>query len=151
MWRASGCGCAGCMIGRDAACLMERLGSRSSQGSRLGQTGAQATSWTSDTLVVCKAAAGVGQSLLVARTAGQLSGSMSTSASYDDSSASSVALVNEGTTGGGSVTVVGADFGASRCVECGGGMGRGEWDRQGKGQGVGMLDGAMYVYARAAL
>ena len=92
------------------------MGSRYSQGSRLGQTGAQATSWTSDTLVVCKAAAGAGQSLLVAMTAGQLSGSMSTSASYDDGSVSSVGLVNDGTTGGGSVTVVGADFGTIRCV-----------------------------------
>ena len=90
------------------------MASRYSQAGRSGQTGAQATSWTSDTIVVCKAAAGLGQSLLVAMTAGALSGSMSTSASYDGSSVSSVALVNEGTTGGGSVTVVGADFGTSR-------------------------------------
>ena len=90
------------------------MGSRVSQGSRLGQTGAQATSWTSDTLVVCKAAAGVGQSLVVAMTAGEVSGSMSMSASYDASSVSSVAPVNVWTSGGGSVTVAGADFGTSR-------------------------------------
>ena len=99
------------------------MGSRYSQGSRMGQSGAQATSWTSDTVVVCKAGAGVGQSLVVAMTAGSLAGSMTTSASYDVSSVSSVATVNEGTTGGGSVTVAGADFGTSRCVGRGGGLG----------------------------
>ena len=107
-WCEAGAGSDEGMVGRSV-----------SQGSRIGQTGAQATSWTSDTLVVCKAAAGVGRSLLVAMTAGAVSGSMSGGASYDTSSASSLALVNEGTTGGGSVTVAGADFGTSRCAACG--------------------------------
>ena len=104
-WCEAGAGSDEGMVGRSV-----------SQGSRIGQTGAQATSWTSDTLVVCKAATGEGHSLLVAMTAGALTGSMSAVVSYDVGSASSAAPVNEGTTGGGSVTVVGADFGTSRCA-----------------------------------
>ena len=87
---------------------------RYSQGGRLGRTGAQATTWTSDTEVVCASGAGIGESLVVAMTAGAVVGSMTGGLSFDESALSSVAAVNDGATGGGSVTVIGADFGTSR-------------------------------------
>ena len=52
--------------------------------------------------------------MVVAMTAGEVSGSLSVSSSYDESSVSSVVPVNMATSGGGSVTVMGADFGTSR-------------------------------------
>lgn len=85
----------------------------SSRG-RGGGTGAQATEWVSDTFVMCKVATGAWGSLAVAMTSGERVGSMSGAASYDRGMLSSVLGVNRGGTGGGSMSVSGADFGASR-------------------------------------
>ncbi len=81
---------------------------------RFGGTGAQATEWVSDSSVVCKEAAGAAGSLAVAATAGADVGSISEAVSYSGGSVSSVVRVNAGTTGGESVTVVGAGLGSSR-------------------------------------
>ena len=88
--------------------------SRYSGQGRAGQSAVQATGWVSDTSAVCKMSGGVDGSLVVALTAGVRSGSLSESLSYDRSMGSSVAGMNEGATGGGSMTVSGADFGTSR-------------------------------------
>ena len=84
----------------------------------------QATVWVSDTSTVCKTSGGVDGSMALAVTAGGRVGSMSESVSFDSSVASSVAGTNEGGTGGGSVTVSGADFGTSRwfLIFCGLGL-----------------------------
>ena len=88
--------------------------SRYSGQSRVGLSGSQATSWVSDTWVVCKTAAGVDGTMRLSMTTGERVGSATEAASYDLSSLSSVVSVNEGTTAGGSLTVIGADLGASR-------------------------------------
>ena len=88
--------------------------SRYSGAARLGQTGVQATVWVSDTSLVCEVGAGVGGSLGVTVTSGVEAGSETVGMSYDRSGASSVGGVNEGTSGGVSVTVSGEDFGTSR-------------------------------------
>ena len=90
-------------------------GCRYSGRGRTGQSGAQATVWVSDTSAVCKASGGVDGSMVLAVTAGGRGGSLTESVSLDGSMASSVAGTNEGSTGGGSLTVSGADFGTSRC------------------------------------
>ena len=82
----------------------------------MGQTGAQATEWVSDSSVVCKIAAGTTGSLVVAATAGLDVGSISEGMSYSGVAISSVRPTNEGTTGGESVTLVGAGLGTTRCV-----------------------------------
>ena len=74
----------------------------------------QATVWVSDTSAVCKTSGGVDGSMVLAVTAGGRGGSFTESVSFDGSMASSVAGTNEGGTGGGSLTVSGADFGTSR-------------------------------------
>ena len=88
--------------------------SRYSAGSRFGQTGAEATVWTSDTSLVCKLGGGVAGSLGLSVTSGEAAGSETQGVSYDRSGASSVLGVNQNTGGGGSVTVSGEDFGTSR-------------------------------------
>ena len=85
----------------------------SGQG-RVGQSGVQATGWVSDTSVVCKMSGGVGGSLVVGVTAGGRAGSVSESLSLDGSEASSVLGANVAATGGGSMSVSGADLGTSR-------------------------------------
>ena len=75
----------------------------------------QATAWVSDTSVVCKTSGGVDGSMVLAVTAEGRGGSLTESLSFDGRMASSVAGTNEGATGGGSLTVSGADFGTSRC------------------------------------
>ena len=74
----------------------------------------QATGWVSDTSVVCKLSGGVGGSLVVGVTAGGRAGSVSESLSLDGSEASSVLGANVAATGGGSMSVSGADLGTSR-------------------------------------
>ena len=81
----------------------------------------QATEWVSDTSVVCKTSGGVDGSMVLAVTAGGRGGSLTESLSFDGRMSSSVAGTNEGGTGGGSVSVSGADFGTSRCFMCAGG------------------------------
>ena len=83
---------------------------------RLGETGAQATEWVSDSSVVCKMAAGAFSSMAVAATAGDDVGSISGAMSYSLSVVSAVTRSNEGTSGGESVTLVGAALGTSRFV-----------------------------------
>ena len=82
----------------------------------MGQSGAQATEWVSDSSVVCKVAAGTTGSLAVAATAGVDVGSISEGLSYSGVAISLVRPMNEGTTGGESVTLVGAELGTTRCV-----------------------------------
>ena len=82
---------------------------------RTGRSGAQATEWVSDTSTVCKTSSGVDGSMTLTVTAGGRGGSLTESLSMDGSMASSVAGTNEGSTGGGSLTVSGADLGTSRC------------------------------------
>ena len=94
-------------------------GSRYSADVRVGLSGGQATGWVSDTGTMCKMSGGVGGSLAVALTTGSGAGSTSESVSYEWSMGSSVSGVNQGATGGGSMTVGGADFGTSRCVLAG--------------------------------
>ena len=74
------------------------------------------TEWTSDTSVACKVGSGVEGSLGVVMSLGEVSGSMSTGASYDMAVASSAVMPNKGTTGGGSVSVSGSSFGTRRYV-----------------------------------
>ena len=90
-------------------------GCRYSGRGRTGQSGMQATAWVSDTSAVCKASGGVDGSMVLAVTAGGRGGSLTESLSFDGSMASSVAGTNYGRTGGGSLTVSGADLGTSRC------------------------------------
>ena len=87
----------------------------------------QATAWVSDTSAVCKISGGVDGSMVVAMSAGGRAGSLTESVSFDGRMASSVAGTNEGSTGGGSVSVSGADFGTSRCS--GSGIAAGARDR----------------------
>ena len=89
-------------------------GCRYSGRGRMGQSGMQATEWVSDTSAVCKASGGADGSMVLAVTAGGRGGSLTESLSFDGSMASRVVVTNEGRTGGGSVTVSGADFGTSR-------------------------------------
>ena len=83
---------------------------------RLGQSGGQASSWVSDTSVVCKMSAGLGASMVLAMTSGGRVGSVTEGLSYDGNAVSVAAWVNEGTTSGVSMTVSGADFGTTRCL-----------------------------------
>ena len=96
------------------------VGRYSWQG-RAGQSGVQATVWVSDTSAVCKMSGGLDGSMVVAMSAGGRAGSLTASLSFDGRMSSSVAGANEGSTGGGSVSVSGADFGTSRCFMCAGG------------------------------
>jgi hypothetical protein len=64
---------------------------------------------------------GLDGSIMVAMGAVGGAGSLTASVSFDERMASSVAGTNEGSTGGGSVSVSGADFGTSRCFMCAGG------------------------------
>ena len=75
----------------------------------------QATVWVSDTSAMCKMSGGVDGSMVVAMSAGGRAGSLTESASFDGRMASSLAGTNEGSSGGGSLSVSGADFGTSRC------------------------------------
>ena len=90
-------------------------GCRYSGRGRTGRSGVQATEWVSDTSTVCKTSGGVDGSMVLAVTAGGRGGSLTESLSFDGSMTSSVAGTNEGRTGGGSLTVSGADFGTCRC------------------------------------
>ena len=81
---------------------------------RTGQSGMEATAWVSDTSAVCKTSGGVDGSMVLAVTAGGQGGSLTESVSFDGRTVSSVTGTNEGSTGGGIVSVSGADFGASR-------------------------------------
>ena len=87
---------------------------RYSASVRVGQTGVQATEWASDTSVMCKVAAGVEGSVRVVVTSGEVPGTGTDAGSYDGSSVSTLRAANEGTTGGGSMTVGGASFGTRR-------------------------------------
>ena len=81
---------------------------------RVGATGAAATDWRSDTSVVCKVAAGGDGSMTVGMSVGERGGSLSGGATYDTGVGWGAGVSNGGTTGGGSATVSGADFGTSR-------------------------------------
>ena len=96
----------------DVLCALCRYSGRG----RTGQSGMQATVWVSDTSAVCKTSSGVDGSMVLAVTAGGRGGSLTESVSFDGSMASSVAGTNEGSKRGGSLSVSGAAFGASRLV-----------------------------------
>ena len=81
---------------------------------RVGQTRTQATTWSSETSLVCNVAGGLEGSLTLVVTMGAASGSETEGASYDASGVSIVGPVNVGKTGGGSMTVSGAGFGTRR-------------------------------------
>ena len=89
-------------------------GGRYSASVRVGQTGVQATEWVSETSVMCKVASGVEGSVRLVVTCGDVAGTGTDAGSYDGSSVCVSRLVNEATTGGGSVTVSGASFGTRR-------------------------------------
>ena len=81
---------------------------------RVGRTGTQATTWSSETSLVCNVAGGLEGSLTLVVTMVAVYGSETEGASYDASGVSIVAPVNVGKTGGGSMTVSGAGFGTRR-------------------------------------
>ena len=87
---------------------------RYSGAGRVGYTGAEGTEWVSESSVVCKTGAGGFGSVVVVVTTGQDVGSLSVAVSYDGSMISSVRAVNEGGSGGGGVSVSGADLGTGR-------------------------------------
>ena len=67
-----------------------------------------------DTTLVCKVAGGVEGSLIVVVSAGEWSGSTTEASSYDVGTGSSWRAGNVATTGGASVSVMGAGFGSVR-------------------------------------
>ena len=89
-------------------------GHRYSGGVRIGATGAVGTVWTSDTAVVCGVGAGGDGSMAVAVSGGGRVGSVTEGTTYDVGAVSGMGVRNEGRTGGGSLSLVGADFGTSR-------------------------------------
>ena len=80
----------------------------------MGASGAVGTAWTSDTAVVCGVGAGGDGSMAVAVSGGGRVGSLTEATTYDVGAVSGVGVVNEGRTGGGSLSLVGADFGTRR-------------------------------------
>ena len=84
---------------------------RYSAGARAGQTGTQATHWSSDTSAACRVAAGAGGSLALTLTLGGGAGSETETASYDLSEVSSVAGLNARTTGSWSMALSGSGLG----------------------------------------
>ena len=89
-------------------------GHRYSGRVRVGATGAVGTVWTSDTAVVCVVGAGGDGSMAVAVSGGGRVGSLTEGTTYDVGAVSGMGVGNEGRTGGGSLSLVGADFGTSR-------------------------------------
>ena len=90
---------------------------RYSVAGRVGRSGAAATVWVSESVVVCKAGGGVGGSVAVGVTGGVRVGSVSGALSYDAVTGSSVGVRNVDGAGSGSVSVSGAGLGSSRYVE----------------------------------
>ena len=88
--------------------------SRYSGLARVGKTGAEGTEWVSDTTLVCKVAGGAEGSLMVVMSVGERSGSTTEASSYDVGTGSSWRAGNEATTGGASVSLMGAGFGRVR-------------------------------------
>ena len=88
--------------------------SRYSGGVRVGKTGAVGTEWVSDTTMVCKVAGGTEGSLMVVMSVGERSGSLTEASSYDVGRGSSWRVGNVATTGGASLSVMGASFGSMR-------------------------------------
>ena len=88
--------------------------SRYSGRVRVGKTGAVGTEWVSDTTVVCKVAGGTEGSLMMVMSVGERGGSSTESSSYDVGTGSSWRAGNVATTGGASVSVMGAGFGSVR-------------------------------------
>ena len=98
----------------------ERRG-RYSAGLRGGGSHGQQTEWLSATSVLGKLAGGTSGSATVAMTLGAAEvGSMSGGVSYDVSEVSAGASMNQAGSGGGSVSVFGANVGRSRWVARGG-------------------------------
>ena len=84
----------------------------------MGGTRAAATTWISESAVVCKLGGGMGGSVVVGMTGGVRVGSMSRGVSYDGGAVSGVAGRNVGGgAGSGSVSVSGANLGSSRYAE----------------------------------
>ena len=96
---------------------------RYSPRGRSGGTWATVTAWTSDTVAVCKFGRGVEGSLSVWLSVGVVLGSLTGGSSLDGGMVSGLGFANQGTSGGGSVTVSGADLGGSRLSS----VGRGGW------------------------
>ena len=80
----------------------------------MGRSGAVGTEWVSDTTVVCKVAGGTEGSLMVVMSVGERSGSLTEASSYDVGMGSSWRVGNVATTGGASLSVMGASFGSVR-------------------------------------
>ena len=97
------------MLGLCVLCL-----SRYSGRVRVGKTGAVETEWVSDTTVVCKVGGGTEGSLMVVMSVGERGGSSTEASSYDVGTGSSWRAGNEATTGGASVSLMGAGFGRVR-------------------------------------
>jgi hypothetical protein len=88
--------------------------SRYSGRVRVGTTVAVGTEWLSDTTLVCKVAGGTEGSLMVVMSVGERVGSSTEASSYDVGTGSSWRAGNVATTGGASVSVMGAGFGSVR-------------------------------------
>eukprot|EP00961_Rhodomonas_salina_P054249 728604-Rhodomonas_salina.1 len=79
--------------------------------SELGSSRSQQTLWTSDSSVACKLEAGLQSTIRAVVTAGTGTGTVSEVGTYDANSVTGVGKTNIGTTGQGSVTVIGAELG----------------------------------------
>ena len=88
--------------------------SRYSGRVRVGTTGAVGTEWVSDTTLVCKVAGGTEGSVMAVMSVGERGGSLTEASSYDVGTGWSWRAGNVATTGGASVSVMGAGFGSVR-------------------------------------
>ena len=88
--------------------------SRYSGRARVGKTETKGTEWVSATTLVCTVAGGAEGSLMVVMSVGVWSGSTTETSSYDAGTVSSWRAWNEATTGGTSLSVMGASFGRVR-------------------------------------
>ena len=86
-------------------------GSSTSPRGRAGMSGAEATKWASGTTIVCRGAAGVARSLLMAASVFESVGSVSGAVSIDLGSVSCVAGGNFAATGSWFVGLIGAGLG----------------------------------------
>ena len=81
---------------------------------RAGGSAADATTWVSESSVVCKAAAGGSGSVVAAVTSGEAVASMSEGLSYDAGAVSRGKMENQAASGGGSVSLTGSGLGTGR-------------------------------------
>jgi hypothetical protein len=81
---------------------------------KLGKTADRTSSWRSDTSIKCVASSGISQSGVLIFSLGCILQSLSKSFSYDSNNILAVSMPNSATTGGGTLTSSGIDFGPYR-------------------------------------